>query len=189
AGVFPIDASKFDMVCIAGHKGMYGITSTGILICNTEDIDTIIEGGSGSLSYLFTAPEVLPDRLEAGTLNTVGILSLNAGIEFLKSKKNIEQYEKRLCNYLYESLNKYDNIQFYSPGNTILAFNINNKHSEEVTNFLNEKGFALRGGLQCSPLAHNHYGTSKQGVVRFSPSIFTKEIEVTSLIKNIRQIL
>ena len=53
---------------------------------------------------------------------------------------------------------------------------------------LNKRGFALRGGMHCSYLAHKKLGTSEQGVVRFSPSIMNTVDEVDLLARTIRKI-
>ena len=64
----------------------------------------------------------------------------------------------------------------------IVAFNWKGIPSEELTGLLNREGFALRGGLHCSPLAHRHYGTLETGMARFAPSAFTREEEVVKFI-------
>lgn len=51
-------------------------------------------------------PDLLPDRLEGGTVNTPGILGLSAGISFVLQNTPQWLYEKemQLCASLYEQL-------------------------------------------------------------------------------------
>lgn len=199
AGVLPIDMKNMniDILCTAGHKGLYGITGTGILILNKDILlNTLFEGGTGSLSVELDQPDFYPDRLESGTANTAGIFSIGAGIDFIKSVgiENIYTHELNLCNYLYNNLIQMDNIRLYLnrcalyKNVPVISFNINGIASDVVIEALDKMGFALRGGLHCSPLAHEHYGTLDMGMVRFAPSVFTKKSSVESFVKVLRDI-
>ena len=53
---------------------------------------------------------------------------------------------------------------------------------------LSEAGFALRGGFHCAYPAHRKIGTSEQGAVRFSPSVFSTAAEVMALVKAVGKI-
>lgn len=81
-----MEKTGIDFLCAAGHKSLYGPMGTGILIAaKGEDLCTIIEGGSGSASLDYNQPDFMPDKLESGTLNAIGIVGLKAGINFVKS--------------------------------------------------------------------------------------------------------
>lgn len=91
AGVLDIDmeAMCVDALCFTGHKGLLGPQGVGGFILGSrltgaEMPETLIAGGTGSISHLETMPEFLPDRFEAGTLNLPGIYGLNAGLEFIE---------------------------------------------------------------------------------------------------------
>ena len=68
----------------------------------------------------------------------------------------------------------------------ILSFNIGDIPSAEIASYLSEKGFALRGGLQCAAVTHTTLGTIEQGTVRFSPSAFSTHQQVTALSRTIK---
>ena len=51
---------------------------------------------------------------------------------------------------------------------------------------LSAKGFYMRGGLHCAPLAHKKAGTLETGAVRFSPSVFTTPRDVDLLLAALR---
>lgn len=188
AGILPVKISDgFDFICTSGHKGLYGPCGTGLLISNGKyTLKTIIEGGTGATSGELIQTPFLPERLESGTINTVGIIGLGEGLDFVKTKgmDNISNYENSLCNRLISNISQNPNIKIYrNLGNfsSIVAFNIKNRHSQEVAQILSDKGFALRGGLQCSAVAHNFLNTNTQGVVRFSPSVFNTKPQVDML--------
>lgn len=196
AGVFPIDMQdcNINILCAPGHKSLYGITGSGILIVNNIDhMDTILEGGTGSASIKLEQPDFFPDRLEAGTANTVGILSIGAGIDFINNvgMKRIYSHEHMLCEILYSKLSRIENVKMYTDSRKIkknapiISFNIGNENSDSVVTQLNKMNCALRGGLHCSPLAHEYYKTLDTGMARFSPSVFTKQSQVQQLARNI----
>lgn len=184
----------FDFLCTAGHKGLYGPTGTGLLITNgTFALSTIIEGGTGATSAKLEQTDFMPEKLESGTLNTVGIIGLGEGIRFVrrKTQQAILAHEKRLCVKFEQMLSEDKRIRIYDTNASrvpVTAFNIGEIHSEKAAQMLSQRGFALRGGLQCAALAHETLGTTAQGVVRFSPSVFNDERQVAALARTIYSI-
>lgn len=192
AGVLPISLDDgFNFICTAGHKGLYGPAGTGLLISDGNySLKTVIEGGTGATSAELIQTDFLPERLESGTINTCGIIGLGSGIEFVQknSVKRIFDHETELCSRLISKISRSDKIKIYRNGGNfapIVSFNVKNLHSEQAAKLLSDKGFALRGGLQCAAVAHNYLGTTSQGVVRFSPSAFNTKKQVDMLSENI----
>ncbi|WP_277668527.1 aminotransferase class V-fold PLP-dependent enzyme [Caproiciproducens galactitolivorans] len=200
AGVLPIDMAEsgFDYLCVAGHKGLYGPMGTGMLVTpNGSNLETIIEGGTGTSSSSMEQPQTMPDRMESGTQNMPGIAGLLAGIEFVKSRgiPNIYRHEMSLIKYLYKKLSENKNIKLYTDEPDwpyfvpVLSFNVNDLPSETVSQKLNAAGIAVRAGLHCSPAAHESMGTLKQGTVRVSPSAFTTMNEMNALVAAVHKII
>ncbi|NLG92340.1 MAG: aminotransferase class V-fold PLP-dependent enzyme [Clostridiales bacterium] len=200
AGVLPIDMAEsgFDYLCVAGHKGLYGPMGTGMLVTpNGSNLDTIIEGGTGTSSSSMEQPQTMPDRMESGTQNMPGIAGLLAGMEFVKSKgiPNIYRHEMALIKYLYKKLSENKNIKLYTEEPDwpyfvpVLSFNVNDLPSETVSQKLNAAGIAVRAGLHCSPAAHDFMGTLKQGTVRVSPSAFSTMNEMNALVAAVHKII
>ena len=174
-GVVPISVKEddIDILCCAGHKGLYGPSGTGVMIIRDNfAINTIIEGGTGSNSVVATQPDIFPDKFESGTPNVQGIIGLGYGVDFVNKigVNNIFNHEKKLVWYLEESLKKVNSIKLYNDKfikyAPILSFNVENMHSEEVAEYLSEYGIAVRAGLHCAPLAHKKLGTIESGTVR-----------------------
>ena len=53
--------------------------------------------------------------------------------------------------------------------------------SDSAGMIFNERGIAVRTGLQCAPLAHQFLGTYPAGTVRFSVSYFTSDEDFCEL--------
>lgn len=192
-GILDLDLSDgFNFICTAGHKALYGPTGTGLLISDGRyPLSTIIEGGTGATSSELPQTPFLPERLESGTINTVGIIGLGEGLRFVRNKtpKAIRTHEERLCKQFTDGIKNIDHLKIYDEHLDrvpIVAFNIGKENSQNITSYLSEKGFALRGGLQCSAIAHHTLGTLEQGIVRFSPSIFNNPSQVSSLVNALK---
>ena len=192
AGIVPIDVKKdnIDFLCIAPHKGLYALTGTGILIAEKpEKLETIIEGGTGSGTLELIQPQMLPDKMESGTLNVVGISSILYGINTLKRVgiENISKHEFSIVQSVYKRLAMNSRVKLYTsfPNERyhvpVLSFNIDGTDSAESVSVLSEKGFALRGGLHCAPIAHLSRKTEKTGTARLCPSMFTTQQQANDL--------
>ncbi len=199
AGYLPVDMKRdgIDIICCAGHKGLYGPMGTGLLILSENlSLKTLTEGGTGSNSESLIQPSYSPERYESGTPNVHGIAGLKAGIDFVGriKRENILFHENRIVKYIYNGLVSVKNVILYtdfSDGfsvSPVLSFNIKSMQSEEVSALLAEKGICVRGGLHCAPLAHKKFGTLTTGTVRITPSWFSSEKEADFLVNCIKKI-
>ncbi len=197
-GILPIDMAKnnIDYVCLPGHKGLYGPMGTGLLLCRGgRQLSTIMEGGSGSQSLLKNQPEELPERLESGTLNVLGICGLHAGIEFVKRHtiQAISARETSIMQELYLRLSQIREVYVYTPYPNLsvcvplITFNVKNHDSEEVAGVLNSTGIAVRAGLHCAPSAHRRMRTMEGGAVRLSPSVYTTNKDLDCVYKKLME--
>lgn len=199
AGLFRIDmqADGYDFVCCAGHKYLYGPMGIGLLLLGNDTmLAPLTDGGTGSASAELSMPDFYPDRLEAGTLNLPGILGLQAGIQYVRSKnpEHILIKEKKLIRELFRQLSDYRYIRLFADADTIdnaapvLSFTAEDADSETVVRYLSEKyDIAVRGGLHCAPLAHRMMGTLDSGTVRISPSVFTTQNDIRVLLHSLKK--
>lgn len=189
AGVFPIEVEEqnIDVLCFTGHKGLLGPQGTGgIYVRDGIVISPLKTGGSGFLSFSKTHPDVMPECLEAGTLNGPGIAGLYAGIAYILEKgvEQIREKEQKLMWQFYEGIKNVSNIKIYGDFTTrnraaIVTFNIADYDSGGVCDQLAEEyGIYTRSGGHCAPLLHEAFGTKEQGAVRFSFSHFNTEEEI-----------
>lgn len=196
-GVIPLSLKEegINILCTSGHKGLYGISGTGLLVSDGKyKIHPLMQGGTGSGSLDPVQPEYLPDALESGTLNTCGIASLEAGLNFVSkyTVEKIKQYEDRLVDIFLFEAEKNSRIKLYRPAHSecvpIVSFNIADIPSDKTAEILSSRGFCLRAGFHCSAMAHRSLGT-ETGTVRFAPSVFNSEADVKKLCQEIKKIL
>ena len=195
AGIIPISMAKseIDYLCVPGHKSLYGPQGTGLLICkNGETLNTIIQGGTGSISMDLEQPDFMPDRIEPGTQNTPGIVGLRAGIEFVRSKTS-HKHELDLAIKVYDTLNAIPNVILYTPRIDekyvpLICFNIDGISSNEVSAKLNKDNICVRAGLHCTPFAHYFFGTSEIGMVRASIGMFNTSSQIEYFCECVKKI-
>lgn len=199
AGYLPVDMKKIkaDIICCAGHKGLFGPMGTGLLVLSEKvSLNTLTEGGTGSNSEDLNQPQFSPDRFESGTPNVHGIAGLYEGIKFVQEAKceNILFHENKIIKYIFDEIKKCGRIILYTdfydaiPKSPVLSFNVKNKRSEEIAALLADDGICVRAGLHCAPLAHKKFNTVESGTVRITPSWFTDEKDADFLVNCIKKI-
>jgi len=200
AGVIPIDVDKMkiDFMAVPGHKSLFGPPGIGALyVRNMETLLPLKEGGTDTNSLKTIQPEIMPDYLEAGTLNTVGIVGLGAGLDFILNQglKNIHQKEMKLLKEIIAGLTSLPKIKVYGKKDienrtAVTAFNLDGYSSNQLAfKMQNEYDIQLRGGLHCAPLLHKFLGTDNQGMLRISPGYFNTEAEVNEFLNIIETLI
>ena len=200
AGFIPVDMQldHIDVLAFTGHKKLYGPPGIGGLCINRNiRIETFIHGGSGSHSESDEHPAFYPDRLEAGTPNTVGIIGLKAGLDYVMKKglENIRQTQLGLTQLLIHELNNLDGVYIYGPEGMenrlpLVSMNIKDLTPSKLSQYLDQRhGILTRSGLHCSPLAHKTIGTFPQGTTRFSIGAFNTEEDINNTLKAIKELL
>ncbi len=182
-------------ICAPGHKGLYGPQGTGILICRAgENINSLIDGGTGSASGKLEQPEFMPDRHESGTQNTPGIAGLAAGMKYVirRTPEKIMKHERELIRYAVDELRKIPGIRVYAAKEAddqggVLSFVSDKVYVEDMVYKLSKRDIAVRGGMHCAPLAHETAGT-QNGTVRISVSDFSTAEEIEALIWAVKKI-
>ena len=192
-GHVPINVveDKISFLCLAGHKALGGIMSTGVLIIGENaDLSPTVFGGTGVDTFSKTQPLFLPEKLEAGTLNLPSIVALGEG--FLFSARAINRSQKQLTKAtekIITDLNKTPKITTYSRPNPcgIVAFKHDDFDSVTLANILSDEyDIAVRGGYHCAPLMHEHLNTSDQGLVRVSLSPFNTDNEINNFLTAVK---
>lgn len=190
AGIIDIDLSGFKSViavCMPGHKSLYGVLGVGVLVIIEDPVkQTVLQGGTGSVSQSMLGPDFLPDMLEVGTPNVVGIGALGHGIDYVMSKKNIAQHVFNLARYTSEQLSKIaDTTVFFKDDialqSGVVSFTHKKTDTEVLSSALASHKICTRAGYHCSPLAHDSAGTD--GTVRVSFSSFNTFAEVDKFIE------
>ena len=120
AGSYPIDveADGIDFLAFTGHKGLLGPQGTGgLYIREGLNVRPLKRGGTGSISEKMVQPDFLPDALESGTQNNVGIAGLGAGVDFIlrEGVEKIRNHEKELTARILSELRNVQGLTVYGP--------------------------------------------------------------------------
>lgn len=198
-GHLPVDLATLgaDAWACSGHKGLLGPQGIGVLyLAGHCEPAALVSGGTGAgNSEAPLQPDVRPDRYEAGTPNTPGILGLGAAVRFLAGRGDAERAEEaRLVRRLLVGLAELGfrvlgpapeepRVPIASVVHPVidadrLAFNLDRRF-----------GVATRAGLHCAPWAHRSLGTIDTGALRFGIGYGVTESDVDHAIDSLRTLL
>ena len=191
-----IDVQKLDVdfLALSAHKA-FGPTSLGILYGKKnllEELPPFMGGGDmiEKVELQNTTYNKLPYKYEAGTPNIAAVIGFGAALKFIQEVKteNIFQHELQLTQYLFEQLDKIDNLNILGSAPDklgLVSFTFKDLHPQDVATFLGKKGIALRSGHLCAQPLLAHFGYTS--VLRASLSIYNTRDEVDALVKNIEE--
>jgi len=200
AGKIPIDMEKqnIDIVAFTGHKSLMGPTGIGgLYVREGIYIRHTRAGGTGVRSAVRTHLEEYPYRLEYGTINTLGVAGLKAGVEWVLEQglENIHAHEMKLTKMLRDGLQDVEGVVLYCQEDLtnhtgIFLFNIEGLEAMHTGTMLDvDYNIACRTGLHCAPLVHEQLGTAKiHGAVRFGVGPFNTEEDIQTAIRAVKEI-
>jgi cysteine desulfurase/selenocysteine lyase len=182
-----------DFLVFSGHK-MLGPTGVGVLWGKFEllnDLDPFLSGGEmiEKVTLEESTWNEVPYKFEAGTPNYVQAIGLGAAVKFLSKigMENIHKYEKELTSYAVEKLQSIPNLNIHgSPKNrgSVISFNIENIHPQDLAQFLNEDNICIRVGHHCAqPLLETLNETS---TARASFYIYNDFSDIDKLVYSIK---
>jgi selenocysteine lyase/cysteine desulfurase len=201
-GILDIDMKKcnIDILCFTGHKGLLAPQGIGGFLINekiVDEVDSLIEGGTGSLSDEEIQPKYMPDKYESGTANIPAIFGLNHSLKYIKKVgvKNIFDFEMKLTDRFIEKIKLLDESILVGKDNTknrtaVVSLDFKELDNGEVCHILDKKyNIQTRSGMHCAPSAHKTLNTFPNGTVRFSFGHFNTEEEIDYIIECIYKIL
>ena len=194
AGVIPIDMKECNIGAVAftGHKSLLGPTGTGGLAVSPDlEINPVRFGGTGVDSESPVHNLTYPHRLEAGTVNLIGIIGLSEGLKYIEDigMETIHKKEMELFRRLRDGLSDLETVEYYCADNTenhaaLLTLNIRGMDPGDAGSILDaDYNIAVRTGLHCAPHVHENIGTFPRGAVRFSLGPFNTEDHIGSAIE------
>ncbi|HEY6001677.1 MAG TPA: aminotransferase class V-fold PLP-dependent enzyme [Anaeromyxobacter sp.] len=197
AGALPIDVVRMgvDLLAFPGHKALLGPTGTGgLYVAPGVKLAPMRQGGTGIRSEEERQPEEMPEGLEAGTLNTVGIAGLAAALRYLGARgvEEIRAREVALADRLLSALREMPPVRVHGPGDArrqvgTVSLSMEGWEPVDLAAALDGSfGIAVRAGLHCAPLAHRTLGTYPSGTVRISVGPFTTEEHVDRAVAALR---
>jgi cysteine desulfurase/selenocysteine lyase len=200
AGKIPIDmeVQNVDIVAFTGHKSLLGPTGIGgLYVREGIQIRHTRAGGTGVRSAVKTHLDEYPYRLEYGTLNTLGVAGLHAGVKWILKKglKNIHEHEMKLTHLLRDGLKNMEGVTLYCQDDlrnhiSIFLFNVEGLEALNTGTMLDvDYNIACRTGLHCAPLVHKQLDTDKiHGAVRFGVGPFNTEDDIRTAVEAVKEI-
>jgi len=153
-----------DFYAISCHK-MYGPTGLGILYAKKKWLEELppYQGGGGMIGEVkkegITYGD-LPNKYEAGTMQTAQVIAFDESIKFLNKIgiENVMKHESELINYGQEILRKNNSVKLIgNPKNkgSVLSFTLDDIHPHDIATILDEDGVAIRAGHHCCQILHD----------------------------------
>ena len=109
-------AWHLDAIAFTGHKSLLGPTGIGGLVLRDGlDVRATRFGGTGVDSYSLAQTADYPQRLEAGTINILGVIGLSAGLRHISQLglQNIYFHEMGLLTRLRDGLAAFKRLRLY----------------------------------------------------------------------------
>ncbi|MDZ4168569.1 MAG: aminotransferase class V-fold PLP-dependent enzyme [Coriobacteriia bacterium] len=190
-----LGALGVDAWACSGHKGLLGPQGIGLLyLAPTCEPSELVAGGTGAGgSEEPMQPRVRPDRYEAGTPNTPGIVGLHAAVRWLRVHgAQLRVEEARLIRRLHEGVLDLGGFRVLGPGPgeprvPIIAVTHDSVHADKFAFALDRRfGIATRAGLHCAPWAHRTMGTLDTGALRLGVGFGTTDENVEVAIEALR---
>ena len=196
AGHLPIDMQQMqiDLLCIPGHKGLYGLQGCGALILGDGvTLTPLLQGGNGVFSLSGEMPELPPERYEAGTLPTPAIAGLLAGLGNVQARGigTIMAQDKHLYDRARAMLAGFAGLHVCAPHcrGPVLLFYHDRIPSDALGAELDRRGICTRAGFHCTALGHGTLGTPDTGAVRVSFGMDTTPADLDALYGAMKEIL
>jgi cysteine desulfurase / selenocysteine lyase len=200
AGKIPVDIKDMnvDVVAFTGHKSLLGPTGIGgLYVREGIEINHTRAGGTGVRSAVKTHLYEYPYRLEYGTMNTVGVAGLHAGVKWVLEQglDTIHKHEMKLTRLLRDGIKDIDGVTMYCQDDlkdhiAILPFNIKGFEALNTGTMLDvDYNIACRTGLHCAPLVHEQLNTLDiHGAVRFGIGPFNTEEHIETAVQAVGEI-
>ncbi|RMI03755.1 MAG: aminotransferase class V-fold PLP-dependent enzyme [Calditrichaeota bacterium] len=217
------DPQHIDFLAFSAHK-IYAPLGAGVLIADkdafAEGPPDLVGGGTVdvvSLDYAFWT--ALPEREEAGSPNTVGIVALAKALQVMEElgMENVAAHEARLTRYALERLNRMPNLTIYGGTDPdhlenrmgVIAFNVEGVPNALTAAILGwEGGIGVRNGCFCAhPYIKHLLRVNEQqerameerilrgdrsnlpGAVRVSFGIYNTEAEIDAFLEVLERIV
>jgi cysteine desulfurase / selenocysteine lyase len=189
-----VDEADIDLLAVTGHKALLGPHGTGSLwVRDGVEIDAFLYGGTGGDSLNEDMPAVLPDRLEAGSLNGEALAGWLAALEWHEAARDRGD-AMELKHQLRQGLLGIPGVRVLSPpapdGVPIVSITADAIDAATLARRLDdEAGVLVRAGLHCAPRVHRLLGTLQHGAVRFSLGWASTSTDVERAVEGVARIL
>jgi cysteine desulfurase/selenocysteine lyase len=179
-----------DLVAFTGHK-MVGPTGIGVLWGRYDllaELPPFLGGGEmievvKMTGSTFAAP---PHRFEAGTPPIAQAVGLGAAVGYLSAigMEAVAAHEQEITAYALEGLKTVPGLRIIGPSEPVdrggaVAFTLPDIHPHDISQLLDSRGIAVRGGHHCARPLHERFGIGSS--TRASFYLYTTRAEIDAL--------
>jgi cysteine desulfurase/selenocysteine lyase len=184
-----VQAINCDFYVFSGHK-VFAPTGIGVVYGKSEVLDTMPPWqGGGNMIQDVTFEKTLyqppPQRFEAGTGNIADAVGLGAAIDYLDRVgiANVSRHEHMLLTYATAALLKIPGLRIIGTAKekaSVISFVMDGFRTEEIGDYLNRKGIAVRSGHHCAQPILRRFGL--ESTVRATFALYNTCEEIDALI-------
>lgn len=184
-----------DFYVFSAHK-LYGPSGLGILYMKDYWMDRLkpYQGGGSMIKSVETDSSTYLDgyaKFEAGTPPIAQVIGLSACLSFINEVgiDVISSYENDLTQFAFEEINKYNEIKVYGDpkdATSIISFNLDGIHFNDLALFLDKKNIAIRTGHHCAQPLMKHFKIP--GNARLSLGIYNNKNDIEFFINSIKEV-
>jgi cysteine desulfurase/selenocysteine lyase len=184
-----VQAIDCDFYVFSGHK-VFTPTGIGVLYGKSEVLDNMPpwQGGGNMIqdvTFERTLYQPPPQRFEAGTGNIADAVGLGAAIDYLDRVgiANVSRHEQMLLTYATSALQKIPGLTIIGTAKEkagVLSFVMDGFRTEEIGDYLNRKGIAVRGGHHCAQPILRRFGV--ESTLRATLALYNTCEEIDALV-------
>jgi len=184
-----VQAINCDFYVFSGHK-VFAPTGIGVVYGKSEVLDNMPPWqGGGNMIQDVTFEKTLyqppPQRFEAGTGNIADAVGLGAAIDYLDRVgiANVARNEHTLLVYATEALQCIPGLHIIGTAKEkagVLSFVMDGFRTEEIGDYLNRKGIAVRGGHHCAQPILRRFGV--ESTLRATLALYNTCEEIDGLV-------
>jgi len=183
-----VQALDCDFFVFSGHK-VFGPTGIGVVYGKPEILEHMPPWqGGGNMIQDVTFEKTLyhdpPQRFEAGTGNIADAVGLGAAIDYLDrvGMHNVSRHEHALLVYATAELLRIPGLRIIGTAKEkagVLSFVLEGFRTEEVGDYLNRNGIAVRSGHHCAQPILRRFGL--ESTVRASLALYNTFEDIDKL--------
>jgi cysteine desulfurase/selenocysteine lyase len=133
-----------------------------------------------------TIYQAAPQRFEAGTGNIADAVGLGAAIDYVHraGMENIARHEHRLLLHATDGLQQIPGLRIIGTAKEkagVISFVMDGFRTEEIGNYLNRNGIAVRSGHHCAQPILRRFGL--ESTVRASLALYNTLEDVDALVR------
>jgi cysteine desulfurase/selenocysteine lyase len=192
----PVDVMALgcDFYVFSAHK-LYGPTGIGVLWGRAELLEAMPpwQGGGAMIdkvTFEGTTYAPPPGRFEAGTPHVVGVLGLEAAIDYVERSGlgAIAAHEAALVRETRDALSSINSIRLLGPEDSagIVSFAMEGVHPHDIGTILDESRVAIRAGHHCAQPLMAHLGLD--ATARASFGVYNGRADVEALVAGLERV-